>query len=634
MSKKTTALSLTLIFLLSAYLITIFLQPGDILSPHPVYTDDYSMHLSQCLSTKRFLSTFGKCWGYDPFFLAGFPRGALVNADNKAWELFFFALSPVLSEGLAFKAYLILFLLLYPFLLYAAARNFNLSRGVSVIASVLAVLFFYLSIAIDFIAWGMLSFVFVCYLSIYLFSLFYKLFESFSWTRYSFLLIVSSLTLMMHILTPAVLFVPLLILYVCNMRKLSFSRHLALAFMAVIILLVNSYWLIPVVQFFQDKTVRPENYNFTLQIKNPLEPLNVYVRQHQTSLYRKVPQLNNTFMEVLLLLFGIGGFYYMWKARTIKLMLSIAGGALSLFVIAYYGSHTDFFPQLQPQRFTIPLNIFLIIPASMCIFLVLQTLFKGRSKLAVCFIASIIFVLLVGPVAKPFKALYSYDLYRLSCTFPKPLQDLLAWLENNTDRKGRILIEDSESDTEHQYYGAHFPALFPEQVKREFLCGPRPMYPIKHSYASFTSGVLFEKKISDYSLEELKEMFDLFNVKWIVSWSSESRDFFSRYPGYLVQLQTIDSFTMYEVQRTPSFFLKGEGTATSDYNRIELGEVTPQDSQIIISYHWMQGLRTKPPRKIERVFLGNDPIGFIRILDPPRSLVVYNTYHYPRKLNP
>ena len=76
-----------LLLLLSAYLITIFLKPVDIFSSSPIYTDDYAMHFSQCLSARRFLSSSGRNWGYDPFFLAGFPRGALVNADNKAWEL-------------------------------------------------------------------------------------------------------------------------------------------------------------------------------------------------------------------------------------------------------------------------------------------------------------------------------------------------------------------------------------------------------------------------------------------------------------------------------------------------------------------------------------------------------------------
>ena len=80
------------------------------------------------------------------------------------------------------------------------------------------------------------------------------------------------------------------------------------------------------------------------------------------------------------------------------------------------------------------------------------------------------------------------------------LYRFLNWLENHTNREGRIIIEDSESDTFHQYYKAHLPALFPEYVKHEYLCSPRPMYP---SYTSFTSGVLFEKKIGDYTFEEL-----------------------------------------------------------------------------------------------------------------------------------
>ena len=625
MSKKVNILLLALIFILAAYLITIFLKPGDIFSNAPIYTDDYAMHFSQCLSAKRFLSSFGKCWGYDPFVLAGLPRGALVNADNKAWELLFFVLSPF-SEGFAFKSYLLLFLLLYPFFLYAAARNFSLSRGTSTIALVLAMLFFYLSIAIDFISWGMVSYVFMSYFSIYLFSLFYKLFERFTWKQYVILTLLSSVILLMHILSPLHLFIPLLILYALTAKNAPRSHHALMVLMAVIVLMLNSYWLIPVAQFFPDKTTRPENYNFTLQIDSLVEPIHVYMQQKQSLLHRKAPQLNNTFMDVILLLFGICGFYSWWKERKMKLMLPFMGGTLFLFVIAYYGSHTDFFAQLQPQRFTIPLNIFLIIPASAGILLILQTLFKGRSVPATCFISSLIFVVLVGPVAKPLKAIYTYNLYRLSCEFPTPLKELLNWLENHTNREGRILIEDSESDTFHQYYGAHFPALFPEYTKREYLCGPRPMYPIKHSYASFTAGVLFEKKIEDYSLDELKKSFDLYNVKWIVCWLDTSKNFFNQYPAYLVKKAAIDRFTIYQVHRRPSFFLKGEGGVKSDYNRLELSQIVTEDDEIIINYHFMKGLKTDPERTLERVLIGGDPIGFIRIVNPPRSLVIYNGY--------
>jgi hypothetical protein len=627
MSNKVTTLILVSIFLLSVFLVTIFLQPEDILSNSPIYTDDYSMHFSQCLSAKRFISSFGKCWGYDPFFLAGFPRGALVNADNKAWELLFFIFSP-LSEGFAFKLYLILFLLLYPFFVYAAARNFNLSRESSVTASILAILLFYLSIAIDYVFCGMLSYVFMCYFSIYIFSLFYKLIQRFTLKRYFTLVFLSSLLLLMHILSPVHLLIPILIAYALHYRQLSSSHHLLMVLLVAMVILLNSFWLLPIAQFFQEKTVRPENYNF-LQIDNIFEPINVYIKQKQSTLIRRSPALNNTFIEVILLLFGLCGFYTWLREKRLKLLLPFLGGVFSVFIIAYYGSHTDLFPQLQPQRFTIPLNILLLIPCSVGIQLTICHIFQGKSVTASLFICSIVFVFIVGPVIKPLKGIYTYKLYRLSCEFPAPAKELLDWLGENTNREGRILIEDSEFEAGHQghqYYKAHLPALFPEFVKREYLCGPRPMYPIKHSYASFTRGLLFERKIEDYSLKELKHYFEIYNVKWIVCWFEKSKGFFNQYPEYIIKMAEIDKFTIYQVNRKPSFFLKGKGVAKSDYNRLELNQIVAEDSEVIISYHFMEGLKTNPERKLKRVFLGNDPIGFIRIPDPPRSLVVYNEY--------
>lgn len=625
MSAKLTTLILVCVLVGCAYSVTLFLPPGHIFSDSPIYTDDYAMHFSQCLSARRFFLSEARCWGYDPFFLAGYPSGALVNADNKAWELLFLICYP-LSEGFAFKLYLILFLLLYPFFTYAAARNFGLSRGTSIIALVMALLFFYLSITIDLVSWGMVSYVFMCYFSLFVFSLVYRLLDHFTWRRYALLALFSSLLLSMHILSPVHLFIPLLILYACSIKKLPPARHLLMMVLALIVLMANSYWLVPLAHFFSDKTTRPENYTFALQITNVLEPLNVYIRQQQSNFFRKTPSLNNTFIEVILLVFGICGCYRWWREKKPMLLVPFAGGVLFIFAVAYYGSHTALFPQLQPQRFIVPLNILLLIPASAGIAFTLHTLFKDRSIAASLFISSLLFAVLAGPVIKPLKTINNYNLYRLTCDFSPAVQELLAWLDQHTTREGRILIEDSEYDTGHQYGGAHLPALFPEYLKREYLCGPRPLYPIKHSYASFTAGVLFEKKIGDYSLGEFKRQCDLYNVKWIVCWFDPSKEFFDRYPDYLTTMGKVGTFTIYEVNRKPSFFLKGSGDAAADYNRLELNHVIPEGGEIIIGYHWMQGLRTEPERTLERVYRGGDPVGFIRIVDPPPSLTVLNGY--------
>jgi hypothetical protein len=629
MSKHQSKIILIAILLISSGLITVFFRPADIISNAPIYTDDYSLHLSECVSAKRFLSTAGKCWGYDPFLLAGFPRGTLADADNKAWELLYWAVSPVLGEGLGFKVYVLLFFLTYPLMIYGAARNFNLSIEQSLLAAFLAILFFHLSLAKDFVAWGMFSYVFAVYFSLYVLSAYYRLLQQFSWKRYLAVALSFSLLVMMHILSFVHIAIAVLIFFIAYFKKMTGRQKVAVLFIPFIAGLVNSYWIVPMLQFFNDKTTRPGDYEFNLQIKSLIEPLRIYIGQKKTIDYSG-PVLNNTFIDVLLLIFSGGGFYCWYKKRSYHLIIAFVSAFMFVFFIAFYGSHTVFFAQLQPERFTVPLTLLIIIPAGIGLYNAGYGLLKGQRPAALVLIVCAAFVLLYRPVVKPFIVFYQAKLFRLSCIFPENLPTLLKYLEAHTTREGRILIEDSEylrnTSPFHQYYGGHFPGLFPEYLQREYLCGPRPMYPIKHSYASFVRGVLFDKNIADYTAAELQERFATYNVKWIVCWYQESKKYFERFPDYIKKMADIDNFSVYEVKRAPSFYLKGRGTVHADYNRLSLENVSAEDDEIIISYHWMKTLKLTQGGSIERVFLGGDPVGFIKIKHPPRVLLLINAY--------
>jgi hypothetical protein len=152
------------------------------------------------------------------------------------------------------------------------------------------------------------------------------------------------------------------------------------------------------------------------------------------------------------------------------------------------------------------------------------------------------------------------------------------------------------------------------------------MYPIKHSYASFTRGMLFGRQVEEYSRAEVQERFATYNVRWIVCWYKESKKFFEQFPDYIIKLSDVDKFSIYEVKREPSFFIKGKGTVRADYNRLELDNVSAEDDEIIISYHWMKTLKLAKGGSIERAFIGGDPIGFIKIKHPHRSLLLINAY--------
>jgi len=50
------------------------------------------------------------------------------------------------------------------------------------------------------------------------------------------------------------------------------------------------------------------------------------------------------------------------------------------------------------------------------------------------------------------------------------------------------------------------------------------------------------------------------------------------------------------------------------------------DDEVIISYHWMKKLKTEPPIAFEKTVVGDDPIGFIKLINPPSHVVIYNAY--------
>ena len=89
-------------------------------------------------------------------------------------------------------------------------------------------------------------------------------------------------------------------------------------------------------------------------------------------------------------------------------------------------------------------------------------------------------------------------------------------------------------------------------------------------------------------------------------------------------LATYDKFTLYRVEIEPTYFAVGSGTVTARANRLELDHVEPRDGAITLKYHWLESLRTDPPRTIETVSFLDDSVPFIRVLDPPRRLVIYN----------
>ena len=81
-------------------------------------------------------------------------------------------------------------------------------------------------------------------------------------------------------------------------------------------------------------------------------------------------------------------------------------------------------------------------------------------------------------------------------------------------------------------------------------------------------------------------------------------------PGY-VPRKPLRGYIIYETNITPSYFLKGSGELEAAINRITIH--SPSEGEIVLKYHWIEGLKTDPPLEIGSVKVLDDPVGFIRL---------------------
>ncbi|MEY4575359.1 MAG: hypothetical protein RL701_62, partial [Pseudomonadota bacterium] len=100
----------------------------------------YERHFGQTLRLANARARWGESWLYDVQLDAGQPEGTLSNFDGKAWAFWVFQCGRAgVPASVAFNSFALLIMWLSPWIIFAVARNFQLSRGTSLVATALAV---------------------------------------------------------------------------------------------------------------------------------------------------------------------------------------------------------------------------------------------------------------------------------------------------------------------------------------------------------------------------------------------------------------------------------------------------------------------------------------------------------------
>jgi hypothetical protein len=103
--------------------------PRVLFGSEPIAQVDYAMHFSRAVAADEFLTRFGRTWGYDPHFMAGYPMGTVFDVNTKfvqvAVSLLHWLGAPLHT---AFNLVVFLAVALPAIMIAVAARNFRIGR--------------------------------------------------------------------------------------------------------------------------------------------------------------------------------------------------------------------------------------------------------------------------------------------------------------------------------------------------------------------------------------------------------------------------------------------------------------------------------------------------------------------------
>lgn len=618
---STLFLAVTCQFILVAYTFPL----SELFTETPLFHIDNAMHWYR-LKMAVANASIGNLTGYDPFFAAGTDYGITGNPGAKLGAVLAVVLHPIGSEIVAWKLFTFMAALLAAGCLPVAARLLGLSPRAVVVAAILGLLMWWVSMFRWYHTAGMVSFVLVAYVGVAYLAYLIKYIEADRGVIPVLILGgVGAVATFCHPLfpLPIVFATPLLLLF--YRQQLTASKLLAVVLVIPFLaLLPNLLWLVPIttgMSFFTPAAVVHQSIvDPSLLWKelfgiwsgdshgSKLNPiimfLSITALIHLKKAHPNKAQPDKVKYRRLILLFFVLGI--------VLLLYSSLGSAFALAA-----KHT------QPNRFS-PLGyLILIIPAAIGA----HSLFSGLTQWRQSWLAKakltatgLIGMALLLPIYELHNEL-SYQNVGHYGALPPEAETLgsyttfiLDFLRLHTTTEGRILFETANHRVHDE---SHIAGYYANASNREFIGGP---YPFSH-FAGYWDGILFNRPIETWPKDEFNQYLELYNIGWIIAYSSQSKNYYSSMENVhmLAQHQEV---TIYAVDRALSYFQVGSGKLSKrEHNKLEFTDI--RGDSIVLRYHFSNRLQSEPPLPLLPVKLLGDPIPFIEIRQPPSTLKLF-----------
>jgi hypothetical protein len=546
----------------------------------------------------------GRVWGYDPFFLGGFPAAFTWHSFlvNQLFAAAAEALTPgatakavpgVVDRGLALS---ILFLfLMIPITLAAAGRRLDLFGKpwlAVLVMTILGLCLFRADLGSLFFHRGMTTAIAVMFPSILGLVLLVSFLETGRTGDAVLLGVTAAAALLIHKISIVTLAAPGLVIAAVYVRHAPLKRYAVLALPVVGALAVNAFWLIPFFRYLGDTMFdastshwfTSDPFAVVRDWTDPNAKIGVFLRPTGW------PTLALRWFLLVAMAHGLVSARHAGARRP-----ALAFGVvwLLVFLFAYFGSLVPGLYFLDPAFFVVYASLLTVVGATWSLTSLISRLPRGRQAAAL-----VLLTLVVG-----FPAVWR------NLNMPAPsraalAEENLAWralaerITATPRTNGRVMFEGwnlffAERDPLPNMMTLYGHMALPLLTDAVFLGGHYPNFFIKYNRANFSAGRLGERPIEEFSVAEFTAYLEAYNVDLIVAHSPPALAALGDRFGELVApVWSEGPHHAFGYRPTGNYFAQGSGRVDFDFGVIRLTELQPDATGVVvIKSHHVRGLR-------------------------------------------
>jgi hypothetical protein len=611
---------------------------SEIASPWPIPVDDHPMHFHNAWVSRTFLPTTGTTAGYDPYFMAGYPKSVVSDPSGTMIESVL-AFAGETTDATVYKRLIVFLLVTLPVWVSLAARAWGGSPEAATTAVLLYLVYLWIDFPLAYAAFGMVAFLVVVPVGLLVAAALVRYLEGGGIGRWLVAAAGSAILLWVH---------PLCLMFLGPAaglgylraaferdgagRRMSVTRHLGLWMIPVVALALNAWWWLPAIElaatgmaqdiaFIHEPAETLPRLAEILGLRDPAQPV----------------------IQVLLLagsVVGLAALYGAGRVRRFTLGVVLAAGF-------FWGYLSGLFPALkplQPGRHTYTFYTTAALVAGLGwgrLALWLRDL--GRpwmTRLAVAG-ALLIGVRLfaaelngglaarTGLAIQPGNVGGKFVLVRRTSQRPflssqpsPPLIELVDAVKTHFTAGDRLYYEeggqarpgtDGFPPLGDPFGGRRFGGLLPRLTGVEVVGGPFLNMPLKTNFTQVGMGRLFGE--NGWDGERFDRYARLYRPEGVIAWSPEARRLIEDRPDRFEIIEALGPYLIARVKGYEGAAIRGEAEVEATAGRlvVRMKKADDVDGKVVLRYHTAPGIGANPPIALEEEFLEDDPVPFIRL---------------------